>query len=360
MRLAGFPESVEQLKHCVREMLAEQGDAKPSEVWREVTGVFGYLMHLPPEAFRIIRYHTGLIDGQAFAYWHRHPPPDPEVEARRLGYAEAIRDLPPDLWMWEPPVPALPRPLGVEYRGRIINLTVARIQECVSNLYRNGALDPVGPGSVVIEIGGGHGGLALGLGRALRGRATYVLIDLPEMLLIQGAFLSLNDPDAAVYVYDPSTFKPGFVRDELRSYDLVLVPHYALDRLRELDRIALMINMMSFQEMTSAQVEGYARFGRDLLSGYLYSDNLDRHPFNAELSSVTEVLRSSFDLRPDPGDYDELFRGTDWTWVRYYRKYLGSPKGSALRLREPVRILNLTAKRRRRSLWRRLVGSRTR
>ena len=41
MRLAGFPESVEQLKQCVREMLGEQGDAKPSEVWREVTGVFG-------------------------------------------------------------------------------------------------------------------------------------------------------------------------------------------------------------------------------------------------------------------------------------------------------------------------------
>ena len=56
------------------------------------------------------------------------------------------------------------------------------------------------------------------------------------------------------------------------------------------ERVDLMINMVSFQEMTTSQVSGYVRQAYDWNCPFLYSLNRDRSPHNTELSGVWELV----------------------------------------------------------------------
>ena len=61
--------------------------------------------------------------------------------------------------------------------------------------------------------------------------------------------------------------------------------------------IDLAVNMVSFQEMTTTQVEGYVSRLRDLGCPRLYSLNRDRSAHNTELSTVTEILQKYYTVR---------------------------------------------------------------
>jgi putative sugar O-methyltransferase len=106
---------------------------------------------------------------------------------------------------------------------------------------------------VVIEIGGGFGGLAHHLLRC-RPSIRYVGFDLPENLLIQTYYLSCLFPNARIAVYQeggrPLTLK------ELDNYDIVLLPNFELERTDSL--IAdLVINVRSLSEMSYETIAEY-------------------------------------------------------------------------------------------------------
>ena len=214
------------------------------------------------------------------------------------------------------------------WRGRIINADITRYQSCVSNLHSMGVLDHIKKGSrrgAVLEIGGGYGGLAHGLGNRVTANATYVVLDLPEMLLFSGGYLIANNPDKKIYVYDPETFTPEFVREGIKQFDYALLPNYKVSELAALRDLKLVINMQSFQEMTPAQIREYLTFAAEQLDGFLYSDNVDCHPYNDELkgSSVSQELFEKFLILPPPVFYDgRPTAGQPW----YYRAYLGVPR----------------------------------
>ena len=58
----------------------------------------------------------------------------------------------------------------------------------------------------------------------------------------------------------------------------------------------LTVNMVSFQEMTEAQVRRYASLAARAGCPVLYSLNRERSPYNAEIASVSAVLGEHFDL----------------------------------------------------------------
>jgi putative sugar O-methyltransferase len=106
---------------------------------------------------------------------------------------------------------------------------------------------------VVIEIGGGFGGLAYHLLRC-RPSIKYISFDLPENLLIQTYYLSCLFPDARIAVYQesghPLTLK------ELDNYDIVLLPNFEFERTDSL--IAdLIINVRSLSEMSYDTIAEY-------------------------------------------------------------------------------------------------------
>ncbi len=106
---------------------------------------------------------------------------------------------------------------------------------------------------VVIEIGGGFGGLAHHLLRC-RPSIKYIGFDLPENLLIQTYYLSCLFPNARIAVYQPGG-RP-LTLEELDNYDIVLLPNFELERTDSL--IAdLIINVRSLAEMSYATIAEY-------------------------------------------------------------------------------------------------------
>ena len=75
---------------------------------------------------------------------------------------------------------------------------------------------------MVVEIGGGFGGLAYHLLRC-RPDVTYIGLDLPEYLLIQSYYLSCTFPDKRILVYQADG--PAIDAATLDGYDVLLLPN---------------------------------------------------------------------------------------------------------------------------------------
>ena len=336
--MLSYADRINQLKQRILKMvLAREGyadSAEASPIWREVTGVLGYVMELSAEALRNIRFHVGLINGLEMKYWHPYPRIDDEAEARNLGYVRMIQGLPDRYWVSEPPTPGIPRPLGVSYKGRIVNHNVTRFQNCVSVLYHAGAMRYVEQAKkrqIVLEVGAGYGGLAHCLSAMFEGKVTYVIIDLPEILFISGVFLLVNNPTKSVWIYDAAEAAGSGLVEKILAHDFVLLPDFLVERLSELENIAIIINLQSFQEMTEEQVTKYLDLGVRKLSFCLYSDNIDLHPHNQNLSSVSRLLAERFILDPGPAWFQDVFKGIDLQSYLAYQKYVAQPRGAVIK-----------------------------
>ena len=115
--------------------------------------------------------------------------------------------------------------------------------------------------NLVLEVGGGYGGLAHHLSNILK-NVTYVIVDLPETLLFSAAYISLQNPDKKIYLYDSADFSEFINGGQAGSYDFVLIPNYRLPSLNDWE-FKLVINMISFQEMSAPQVNDYLQRALD-------------------------------------------------------------------------------------------------
>ena len=145
---------------------------------------------------------------------------------------------------------------------------------------------------VVVEIGAGWGGFAYQLKKIIPS-LIYIIVDLPHTLIFSGTYLKTMFPQAKIFLYGEATVSR--LSEELFLYDFILLPHYAFHRV-DLQPIDLGINMVSFQEMTNNQVEGYLRRLVELKCPVVYSHNRDRSRHNNELSAVGILLKKFYIL----------------------------------------------------------------
>jgi hypothetical protein len=75
----------------------------------------------------------------------------------------------------------------------------------------------------------------------------------------------------------------------------VFFPSWSIDEVTQLHP-DLTVNMVSFHEMTAAQVSGYARKASEFGSPFLYSLNRESSHYNEELESVSAELSPWYDL----------------------------------------------------------------
>ena len=144
---------------------------------------------------------------------------------------------------------------GYEIDGRLFNEDTLKFYEVLIGMERGGVLAPLRSADrpVVCEVGPGWAGFAYQF-KTLFPRATYVLVDFPELFLFSATYLSAVFPDARLHwVTEPS---PAAL-EGWRDADFVFVPNTSTHLLEALP-LDLMVNMVSFQEMTDAQVRGYA------------------------------------------------------------------------------------------------------
>jgi len=311
----------------------DEGTANPSNFWKPWANAWQYLLDLSPENLRNIRYHTGLFSGgiPGHGLWGDGKSDDYTYEeAKQIGYTEAINGLPEKYWLGEPETARAYGPLGKQYLGRTVSPIIVRSQRCVFNLYSMGVMQQLEQSAerqTIMEVGAGYGGFAHALGKILKGKITYLIVDLPEMLFVSGVYLTLTNLGQSIYVYDKDSFTPEFVAHGMHNYDFVLVPNFALSKLHPIDEIALMVNMESFQEMTDPQVEEYLSFCASRITGFLYSYNTETFYLNQELASLSALFTKYFDLYPDPSFYDELVKDRSG-WDPTRRHHFGVPMSS--------------------------------
>jgi len=279
---------VRTVKARVTEMLEERtrlpADVRPSSLWMDACSAFDYMLGLPDEAFAKLRLHTYHFTGDNYQYYVFR-----EGEAKLWETWRSLTAGIPSAYVLSEPTGAI-QGIGLQTPdGRRVSQDILRFQEVITTLWRESVLAELPSDSAVLEIGGGYGGLAHHLSRLTTPR-TYVIVDLPEMLLFSAAYLSLLNPDKRVAMYDAS-----HPENDLDG-DFVLVPNYRLSLMKS-RRFDLALNVASMQEMRTDQVEAYLAFIAQTCRGVFYCHNLDRLPQNTELTSLTRLLPTYFNVR---------------------------------------------------------------
>jgi hypothetical protein len=269
---------------AMKNLVAESGSSgAPSEYWSEELGNIDYMLDASPLVVAKLRRHCYHITGIWPYNYRTHKDRAQEQHAEKLRALIEVGD--PELLVHEPPILG---GFGFELDGGLVNLDTLKFFEVLIALERGavlGGLRERRGRSYVWEIGAGWGGFAYQFKR-LFPDTTYVIVDLPELFLFSATYLMTAFPDARVAFFG----RDGSAGSELPwDADFVFIPNTALEAVVP-PRLDLTLNMVSFQEMTTDQVEAYVAHAYVRECPYLYSLNRERSLYNPELSGVTQIM----------------------------------------------------------------------
>ncbi len=265
-----------------------------SAYWQEELAGFEYLLDASPLLIERLRHHTFHVTGLK-TYDYRTG--KDQLRARMAEKLRLLREVGDDSLL----VPEAPElgGFGFDIGGARYNVDTLKFFEVMIALELGAVLPKLrepGPRRAVWEIGAGWGGFAR-VWKTVVPNTTYFIVDLPELFLFSGTYLQTVFPGAAIrYWQGESAAK---LMDGWEDLDFVMVPAGALELFRP-PRLELAINMVSFQEMTTAQVRGYVEHAHDLGSPFLYSLNRDRSLYNPELTSTRAIIGERFRLHEIP------------------------------------------------------------
>jgi putative sugar O-methyltransferase len=262
--------------------------AAPGDYWREELEQFDYMLDAPPLVVAKLRRHCYHLTGLR-PYDYRTNKSSSRV-ARRKKALEAAGGS--ELVL---PEPELLGGFGFRLDGGLYNVDTLKYSEALIALRRAGILDGLqasGRKPVVWEIGSGWGGFAYQLKTVCPG-ATIVLSDFPEVFLFSATYLMTAFPSARM-LFAGSEDDPG--ADSWTDFDFVFVSNARTELVRP-PRLDLTANMVSFQEMTSEQVEAYVSHAAAAGCPVLYSLNRERSLYNPALSGVTAILSRYYEPR---------------------------------------------------------------
>ena len=262
--------------------------AAPSAYWREELLNFEYVLDASPLVIDKLRQHTFHITGLRLYDYRSNKDTARQLMAEKLkaltklGGAELLVPEAPDMGGF-----------GFDINGALYNVDTLKFYEVLIALQQGAVLQElqgVQERRLVWEIGPGWGGFPYQL-KKLCPNVTYVLMDFPELFLFSASYLMTMFPEARCAFYDGGSLD-GLLQG-WEELDFVFVSNTFLDDFKPA-RLDLAINMVSFQEMTSQQVEAYVSRAHELGAPYLYSLNRDKSPYNNELTSVSEIIGRHF------------------------------------------------------------------
>lgn len=277
--------------------LMDAQETTASDYWTEELQNFEYLLDASPLIIDKLRQHCYHITGVRPYEYRSGNQPLRGFIARRL---EALDSL----GLVRLRIPEGPElgGFGYEYEGGLYNLDTVKYYESLIAMERGGVLAGLAQTdqTVVIEVGGGWGGMAYQL-KSLFPHIQYAIVDLPEVLLLSSTYLK------AVFPMSTSAFFSGEAWPET---DFVFIPHWKFSALPA-KSIQLALNSVSFQEMTEDQVRQYVTGWASMGAERIYSLNRPRSVYNTQLRNVHSVLNEAFDIeavRVLPVPYNEIAR----------------------------------------------------
>jgi hypothetical protein len=278
----------ERAREAVLRMKRAGLAASPSAYWAEELENIDYMVDATPLIVRKLRHHAFQITGiRPYDYRSKNDGRREFFEMR----LDALREIGGESLL-VPESPALGG-FGFTIDNRLFNVDTIKFYEVLIGMERGGVLKAVRERDrpVVCEIGAGWGGFAYQF-KTLFPRSTCVIVDFPELFLFAATYLGVVFPDAKMVFAgtgDSATI------DGWRDADFVFVPH-TLSRLVSALPLDLVVNMISFQEMTDTQVRSYAAMAAAASCPLLYSLNRERSLYNSELVSVSEALADWYQL----------------------------------------------------------------
>ena len=259
-------------------------DYKPSAYWKEELENFEYMLDASPLIVDKLRAHSYHITG---LHVHDYRSGRDRKQGR---YAEKLRLLQaqgkPELFV--PESEALGG-FGFTIDGHLVNLDTMKFFEVLIALDKGAVLDEfrnAGERKLVWEVGAGWGGFPYQF-KTLCPNTTYLISDFPELFLFSATYLMTLFPGAKVRFWGEEPAERIFAN--WRDYDFIFTPNTALTDVTP-DRLDLAVNMVSFQEMTTAQVTSYVAKSHALGARFLYSLNREKSAMNNELDSVTRII----------------------------------------------------------------------
>lgn len=265
-----------------------QDDA--SHYWEEELAGFDYMLDASPLIIRKLRehcYHLTGIRSYEYRGHHVHDKKRFTVKLHALRHEDAKG-------LFIPEAPELGG-FGHEIEGTLVNIDTLKFYEVLIALDKAGILSGFEKSErkLVVEIGAGWGGFAYQF-KTLFPNTCYVIVDLPATLLFSAVYLKTLFKEANIGFVD-SNNSTAYTKPEALNYDFIFLPHFLFNELA-LPQLDLAINMVSFQEMTTQQVEGYVKKLHSMNCPTLYSLNRERSRHNTQLSTVSSILAMGYSL----------------------------------------------------------------
>jgi glycosyltransferase involved in cell wall biosynthesis len=291
--------SYERARDAVLKMIGgrardSSGPAIPSLYWQEELAAIDYMIEASPLVIRKLRHHAFHITGiRPYDYRSKGDNRREYFEAR----LNALRELGGERLLI-PESPALGG-FGFDIGGRLFNVDTLKFYEVLIGMERGGVLRALGQRQrpVVCEIGAGWGGFAYQF-KTLFPNSTYVIVDFPELFLYSATYLGTVFPDARL-VFAGAGEDAADVARARGDADFVFVPQ-ALAGRDTIGQPDLVVNMVSFQEMTDTQVRRYADIAASAGCPFIYSFNRERSAYNTELIKVSDALAERYRLTEVP------------------------------------------------------------
>jgi len=260
-----------------------------SNYWEEELAGFDYMFDASPLIIRKLREHCYHLTGlRSYEYRSHHM----HQTAPFLKKLMMLRQIDSDN-LFVPESPALGG-FGHVIEGVLVNLDTLKFYESLIALNMAGLLTAFRGNSaerkIVMEIGAGWGGFAYQF-KTLCPNTCYIIVDLPQTLLFSGVYLKTLFPSASVLFYGDKPTE--MLLESYDGYDFIFIPHFFFGQMK-LPKLDLAINMISFQEMTSEQIDVYVRGLAELACSNVYSHNRDRSPYNNQLTSVRSIIQKYY------------------------------------------------------------------
>ena len=209
-------------------------------------------------------------------------------------------------------IPATGNPWGYILEGTLI-LPNAFAHHYCANKIKHLLVDAKRP--VICEIGGGYGGFAYYLRKALDS-SVYINFDLPEILLVCSYYLKMSLPHRKILLFDKGMY--GKPLPDLNDYDIILMPHYMLPFVSDRS-VDIVVNAHSLSEMDHLTVEEYIGQVDRIAKKYFFHINSDKAETNT--GGHIEIRSSSFPI--DKTKWKNIYTVPDlFTESTRYKEYL--------------------------------------
>lgn len=251
--------------------------ADRSNYWEEESSSIEYMVEATPEIISKLRDHCHWLTGvRSYDYKSHHLHKSNALLPKYLALRELDSSLP-----FYGDVGVL-GDFGFEIEGSLVNLDTLKFFESIMALNLSTQLHRLQNMSrpVIVEIGAGWGGF-LSMLKQYVPNAQLVIVDLPHTMIFSATYLPTAFPDCSVGFLGSAEFTG--------QEDIIFMTSEQFPVWKP-KKIDLGINMVSFQEMTSMQVESYGKGLLDKNCSVLYSHNRGKSAHNDELVSVDESL----------------------------------------------------------------------